>query len=1204
MDTIVYDQKIVNECVSNMNNVVNSFDSLSNGMKIATNKIVSAKGFNEYIGGINSDYFSTYVVECGKAVDNLIKTIRQKEISILAYSQDKNAINAFLDTLSNKDFSTLNLSEIDEYISVGRKAGNSLKGIGASITTAGLGLVEGILELVETGADLVKLSSTIFATVYTKGYDLLTGKNVTKKMWEQTKAQVSEKKVESIFNSIYRDTEFGKSIKENAYLFDGVRGISKGLGYTAGLIGLNVITGGMASGLGIGAAGSITAGQLAATAGVLGFSNGTEEAWADGASIEKGLTTGIATGVWEGAQWYAGAKINQIGGLGDQVAKGIFSGATSGVGTRIALDTVDAGLEGFVRPALTMIYKDYGGEGFSENYSKAFQASGGWANVGTQCVMGAFASTIGEFSTARRLLKINEDADIDARRIFASNGERNHSGEALAPITAMLNGEEAAAKRIFASHGDLEAPISQKHSYTINGEIIKCTDNIFNSKTSTKIPDSYQWFSDGAYIPDPARSSRGVFKSHETIYKPDDFIGIIEGLRDSLSAAEYTRYMDAAEIFKSSNELITANAFKLIVNHSEGNIGRIKRALQMNCADSSDEAIAELANKLAKTIFNSDGLSPNARLNRNLINQEIDSLSGSSFDYWKHSNRIIQNLDSKQLIQDVANETTSELLARTNRYFGGKISSKTILDIANCDGYPATIRSILANDSAVPKELLDKLSSSAASKIFKTRNLARLKATYSIKDFDFDTAFRLVDATGGPVERYSTLMKAANVFSSSAVRRTYYHAIDSLVDYGMLEADAIKQAKLMNLNAMTSVGVDAATIKKFASGVNSSNRMYLWNDGLIDSYSNVGKPIASASDYMRHNYRNETGAIDADSIVSDFQALMERKISEIDPKMSGNGDYSTKATKLFMDAYATALEDRNNPNRGEALKFMSKILELENQGKRIHITNNGGKTGSLFATTKDTINLDISTVDGEIYGTVYHETGHAIFGINLGAKKPTHFDAIRLKAEQHLGSENSRRLYKQMAENATEIKEYCNYLADKKLTQKFQEGRKYSGISSYRDWLVGQYDKRSIDDRIYNLGKRSSYRGSNTLDKFNANIRNKLDFKQADACAEHELNHIRNKVSDQIYRTEFSSYQVTSGIIDSATLGRNRIYYGHGPNYFAKWSDRNEIAFNELLADYSSLKVSGDNKSIRFLRDVLGDEIIDLLERKYTEMLQ
>ena len=416
MASLNYDGKKINFAVENIIKVSNEFETLSDTIKRSTTKIVSAKGFNEYIGGITGDTFKGYTTDCKSLIDQLVQNVREMQIKVLAFSQDKNEINAFLDTLDRLDYKNLDLSAIDDYISFGRKAKLFASGILADVGAAGLGVVEGVGEFLETGADLLDMGATAIFSVFTLGYDVITGENTTEKMWEETKARVSEKKVESAFNRFYNETELGQAIKNNAYGFETVRSIGKGIGYSAGIIALNVFTGGLASGAGILSAGSVGVGQLAATAGVMAISSGSEEAWADGATLGEGLVYGLANGAWESAQWAIGAKIGQIGGWGDKIATNVLKSAGKGSLTRIGLDTVDSGLEGFVQPALTMIYKDYEGETFAEKYNKAFETSGGWKNVLTQASLGGLMSSAGERMDARKLLKSKEtDAKIESK---------------------------------------------------------------------------------------------------------------------------------------------------------------------------------------------------------------------------------------------------------------------------------------------------------------------------------------------------------------------------------------------------------------------------------------------------------------------------------------------------------------------------------------------------------------------------------------------------------------------------------------------------------------------------------------------------------------------------------------------------------------------------------------------------------------------
>lgn len=405
MASLSYDGDIVNNAVEEISQVSNNFDSISSSVKLATAKIISAAGFDKYIGGINSDTFAEIVNECKTYCDSLVQTIRQSQIQILSYSQDDSDIQSFLNTLGRADFKELDLSSIDSHITVARRTGLIGKGLFATGVTFGLGLIEGVGNFLETGADLVDIGVTGVKTIFSGTYDLINGTNITRQMWNETKARVSEKKVESIFNGMYNNTSIGNKIKSNAYQFDMARGIGNGIGYSTSMIAANVVTGGLASGATIGSVGTVGAGQLAATAGVLGFSNGTEEAWADGATIKKGLTYGAASGGWEALQWGIGAKINQYGGFGDKVAKSVLGKTAQGGLSRVALDTVDSGLEGFVQPGLTMIYKDYGHGNLVDNYKKAFNVSGGWSNVASQAAIGGLMSTGSEVFDARKILK-------------------------------------------------------------------------------------------------------------------------------------------------------------------------------------------------------------------------------------------------------------------------------------------------------------------------------------------------------------------------------------------------------------------------------------------------------------------------------------------------------------------------------------------------------------------------------------------------------------------------------------------------------------------------------------------------------------------------------------------------------------------------------------------------------------------------------
>ena len=493
MAEIYYNGDVVNSTVSGLTSISNELSSLSSGLCAAANQIVSAKGFSEYVGGLSSDTFSGYVDQCNSYITGLSDFIRNQQVRILAYNDDKDEINAFLSSLNRNEYKRLDLTPISSYITDDYKDRMAVRGFASGLAVLGLGLVEGVGEFAETAADLVVLAKSIFATPYTKIYDWITGKNTTKALWDKTRAKVSEKKVESAFDRFYANTPAGQYLKNNVVHYDTVRSIGKGLGYTVALIGANIVTGGLASG-GIGAAGSVSAAQLGLSAGVMGFSKNTQNAWADGATTGKGLTYGAAAGAWEGVQWFLGAKINQIGGMGDKIAQGIFKGASKGVGTRVFLDTIDSGVEGFVQPTLSLIYKDYGGKTFSENWKSAFAANGGWMGVAQQAAIGGAMSAFTEFTGARKLLKQADngkyqpmtDAEIKASQAKLGMGAEGLGEAAAAADTAAKNADIG-----YKPMTDAEIKASQaKLAASDADQVFKSTDPGYKPMTDAEIKAS------------------------------------------------------------------------------------------------------------------------------------------------------------------------------------------------------------------------------------------------------------------------------------------------------------------------------------------------------------------------------------------------------------------------------------------------------------------------------------------------------------------------------------------------------------------------------------------------------------------------------------------------------------------------------------------------------------------------------------------
>lgn len=310
------------------------------------------------------------------------------------------------------------------------KVGEVLTRTGATVGTATCGLVEGIASFGEAILDFGAILGTGVASVGTGLYDgvnaiacKITGnkyESATVKMWDATKAHVATDYTSRAFDSFYNNTAVGQGLKNNAYGFDITRNISKGVGYTAGVVALSIATAGAGGAVVGGGTTLSTAGMSAVQTGAAitthmagigaaaGMGKGSAEAWQNGASTLSGLAYGGATGAWEGLQFYAGGK---IAGLNSFASKGANTLA------RVGLDTLDSAAEGVVQPGLASIYN---GKNFLENFEEA----GGVGNIAMQGAIGGIMSSGGEaFDALRGLRKsLRPDVKVSATPEVESKG--------------------------------------------------------------------------------------------------------------------------------------------------------------------------------------------------------------------------------------------------------------------------------------------------------------------------------------------------------------------------------------------------------------------------------------------------------------------------------------------------------------------------------------------------------------------------------------------------------------------------------------------------------------------------------------------------------------------------------------------------------------------------------------------------------------
>ncbi len=365
-----------------------------------------------------------------KCYDVKVPSMEGFSSNVVDYQYVNNSLNKMNDSNNDSDAEVLNMEsniiKTSYDMNINRLISNYLKfrwKLMATEAVVCLSLVEGLGEfgevLGDTGCVLDAACKTPFVWAADKaaglfGYDT----NFTKKMWDNTKSYVAKEQVKGAFDKFYDG--MGHSLKENAIGFDVTRGLGSGVGYVGGVIALTVFTCG--TGTAAGVAGGTTMSQGMGVIGAAGgFGRGAERAWNDGASTLEGLKYATRNAAWEGTQFYLGGKIGEFGGLGDQVATKILgqnAPKIAGSVSRVFLDSIDGGAEGFVQPLLAKAYK--GG-----TYKELFEESGGWKSVGIQTVLGAGLSSVGEFGNLRRYF-YGKDTKVVDNTIDKISSEYKH----------------------------------------------------------------------------------------------------------------------------------------------------------------------------------------------------------------------------------------------------------------------------------------------------------------------------------------------------------------------------------------------------------------------------------------------------------------------------------------------------------------------------------------------------------------------------------------------------------------------------------------------------------------------------------------------------------------------------------------------------------------------------------------------------------
>ena len=445
MSDIVYNGADVDAGIEIMRGYLDTYDTIQSNIESTASALSGTTGFGLLGSGAKVKTLASSVEDSKNKYTELISSVRAIQMTLMKYDEGKEYMSSFLKSLSDEEWNALtgsgklNREEFEKYLS-GKDYdittaltllqvkspeddaswwGKLVRGT----KTAGLGFVEGFFDFGETAVDSVVLGWGCVRALFANN------KADAAAIMEETRAKVEFQWSKSVVDNWIDTADCLADVRQfrdtHPEAYNTTRGVAKGLGYaTATLL--------TAKGIGAGVkflkgSQNLTAGLIAANSGVLGFSSGTEEAWASGADTSAGLKAGLANGAWEAVQWGAGAKINMategMGKLGSAIR----------VGTDALTGTVEGGV---IDPTKNLLLHS-GEEGYT--WDQAFEDAGGVKNVVSKTAIAGGTSLINE--------------GIDAAKGAVKNHFANKSNAPDAVTAAAKNAVDTPSKTDFADTG-------------------------------------------------------------------------------------------------------------------------------------------------------------------------------------------------------------------------------------------------------------------------------------------------------------------------------------------------------------------------------------------------------------------------------------------------------------------------------------------------------------------------------------------------------------------------------------------------------------------------------------------------------------------------------------------------------------------------------------------------------------------------------
>lgn len=411
-------------------------------------------------------------------------------------------------------------------------------------------------------------------------------------------------------------------------------------------------------------------------------------------------------------------------------------------------------------------------------------------------------------------------------------------------------------------------------------------------------------------------------------------------------------------------------------------------------------------------------------------------------------------------------------------------------------------------------------------------------------------------------------------------------AVSAVRDYRQAERN-ITGTSIRRKNKKGNVEVETEAYKQgdlLGDGLDAPTTKY--PEINADLYDPNGRPVYFM-DPDDSGYDYNFGVRKKVSISNDVKS---EALSSFQDVMKTGTPSNQAAVDVFYDAFKKGLDNGDE----EALKVLRRITEIKQKNPNFTIAPINGT--SCWHKSKSMLCFNVNQEITE--GMLCHELGHALFDTGLNGELPDNWSNILREAQDNVKGDSARRI--------TILSEIglSQSSVQKKAEQEVLKHLPFDTIDDFENQLTKQYEK---------ILEKSPYEIAESLRKQNYDwetINNVINGGYsardlAKVSIKGEVDSFKEVIKSTQYRDISAISDIYDAVYEGIPLDRGIVHTGHGTAYYKNhYAYGNYNApFHEIIANFTQLKLTGNDKHLYSLKYLYGDAFYKTLEDTFNNMI-